>query len=81
MNSVTNSQELFTPDEHDAYESDAKEDAANGLNKVSECYVAGLNPTNATDVFAIDAERNECVSVEVCKCENRQFPMSSISDN
>ena len=51
INSVTNSQELFTLDEYDAYESAAKEDAANGLNKVWECYVAGLNPTNATDVF------------------------------
>ena len=40
-----------TPDEYDAYESAAKEDAANGLNKVWACYVAGLNPTNATDVF------------------------------
>ena len=25
--------------------------AANGVNKVWECYVAGLVPTNATDVF------------------------------
>ena len=40
-----------TPDEYDAYESAAKEDAANGVNKVWECYVAGLNPTNAMDVF------------------------------
>ena len=40
-----------TPDEYDAYESAAKEDAANGRNKVWECYVAGLNPTNETDVF------------------------------
>ena len=40
-----------TPDEYDAYESAAKEDAANGVNKVWACYVAGLNPTNATDVF------------------------------
>ncbi len=40
-----------TPDEYDAYESAAKEDSANGLNKVWECYVAGLNPTNAMDVF------------------------------
>lgn len=39
------------PDEYDAYESAAKEDAANGLNKVWECYVAGLNPTNATAAF------------------------------
>ncbi len=35
-----------TPDEYDAYES-----AANGLNKVWECYVVGINPTNAADVF------------------------------
>ncbi len=40
-----------TPDEYDAYESAAKEDAANGVNEVWECYVAGLNPTNATDMF------------------------------
>ena len=40
-----------TPDEYDFYEAAAKEDAANGVNKVWECYVAGLVPTNATDVF------------------------------
>ena len=40
-----------TADEYDAYESAAKDTAANGVNKVWECYVAGLNPTNATDVF------------------------------
>ncbi len=40
-----------TPDEYDFYEASAKETAANGLNKVWECYVAGLVPTNATDVF------------------------------
>ena len=40
-----------TPDEYDAYEFAAKEDAANSFNKVWGCYVAGLNPTNATDVF------------------------------
>ena len=40
-----------TPDEYDAYESAAKEPAANGVNKVWECYVAGLVPTNATDIF------------------------------
>ncbi len=40
-----------TPDEYDAYESAAKDTAANGVNKVWECYVAGLVPTNATDVF------------------------------
>ena len=26
-------------------------DAANGENKVWECYVAGISPTNATEVF------------------------------
>ncbi len=40
-----------TPDEYDAYESAAEEPAANGVNKVWECYVAGLNPTNVTDLF------------------------------
>ncbi len=40
-----------TPDEYDAYESAAKDTAANGVNKVWECYVAGLVPTNETDVF------------------------------
>ena len=40
-----------TPDEYDAFESAAKETAANGVNKVWECYVAGLVPTNAMDVF------------------------------
>ncbi len=40
-----------TPDEHDFYEAAAKETAANGVNKVWECYVAGLVPTNVTDVF------------------------------
>ena len=40
-----------TPDEYDAYESAAKEDAANGLNKVWECYVAGLTPTDAKVAF------------------------------
>ena len=40
-----------TPDEYDAYESAAKDTAANGVNKVWECYVAGLVPTNAADLF------------------------------
>ncbi len=40
-----------TADEYDAYESAAKDTAANGVNKMWECYVAGLNPTNVTDVF------------------------------
>ncbi len=33
------------------YESAARATAANGVNKVWECYVAGLNPTNAAEVF------------------------------
>jgi hypothetical protein len=33
------------------HEAAAKETAANGVNKIWECYVAGLVPTNATDVF------------------------------
>ena len=33
------------------YETAAHGTAANGVNKVWECYVAGLVPTNATDVF------------------------------
>lgn len=33
------------------YETAAKATAANGVNTVWECFVAGLNPTNATDVF------------------------------
>ena len=40
-----------TPDEYDFYEAAAKETAANGVNKVWECFVAGLVPTNASDVF------------------------------
>ena len=40
-----------TPDEYDAYESAAKDTAANGVNEVWECYVAGLVPTNAMDIF------------------------------
>lgn len=39
------------PDEYDAYEAAAKEDAANGQNTVWECYVAGLNPTDETAAF------------------------------
>ncbi len=40
-----------TPDEYDFYEAAAKETSANGVNKVWECFVAGLVPTNATDLF------------------------------
>ena len=40
-----------TPDEYDAYESVAKVNAANGVNQVWECYVAGLVSTNAARRF------------------------------
>ena len=40
-----------TPDEYDFYEATAHADAANGVNKVWECYVAGISPTNATETF------------------------------
>ena len=40
-----------TPDEFDAYEAAAKDGAANGQNTVWECYVAGLNPTDETNMF------------------------------
>ena len=40
-----------TPDEYDSYESTALADAANGVNTVWECYVAGISPTNETQVF------------------------------
>ena len=57
-----------TPDEYDAYESAAKEDAANGLNTVWECYVAGLSPTDAADVFrtviSMDGEGNPVITWE-----------------
>ena len=40
-----------TPDEYDFYEAAAHADAANARYKVWECYVAGINPTNATETF------------------------------
>ncbi|MCR5839678.1 MAG: hypothetical protein K6G94_08595, partial [Kiritimatiellae bacterium] len=33
------------------YDAAAASKAANGVNRVWECYVAGLDPTNATDTF------------------------------
>ncbi len=38
------------------YESAAKATAANGRNKVWECYVAGISPTNAASVFTAGIE-------------------------
>ncbi len=49
-----------TPDEYDAYESTAKGLSANEVQKVWECYVAGVDPANAADAFrtviSIDAD-------------------------
>ena len=43
-------------DEFDAYEAAAKATAANGRNKVWECYVAGISPTNETARFTAAIE-------------------------
>lgn len=43
-------------DEFDAYESAALAMAKNGLNKVWECYVAGISPTNAESRFTAKIE-------------------------
>ncbi len=43
-------------DEFDAYEAAAKATAANGHNKVWECYVAGISPTNETAKFTAAIE-------------------------
>ena len=40
-----------TPYEYDAYEAAGNATAANGVNKVWECYVAGISPTNSAEVF------------------------------
>ena len=41
----------YTPDEYEAYETAAKVAAANDANKVWECYVVGLVPTNQIERF------------------------------
>ena len=43
-------------DEYDAYEAAAKKTAANGHNKVWECYVAGISQTNETAKFTASIE-------------------------
>lgn len=50
-------------DEFDAYEVAANAMAANGHNKVWECYVAGINPTNETARFTAKIELKEGVPV------------------
>lgn len=46
-------------DEFDAYEAAANATAANGFNKVWECYVAGISPTNETAKFAAKIEMKD----------------------
>ena len=46
-------------DEFDAYEAAAKATAANGRNKVWECYVAGISPTNETAKFTAKIEMKD----------------------
>ena len=50
-------------DEYDAYEAAAKATAANGRNKVWECFVAGICPTNETASFTARIEMQDGVPV------------------
>ena len=50
-------------DEYDAYETAAKATAANGRNKVWECFVAGTDPTNETSRFEAKIEMKDGVPV------------------
>ncbi|MCQ2390887.1 MAG: chitobiase/beta-hexosaminidase C-terminal domain-containing protein [Kiritimatiellae bacterium] len=45
-----------TPDEYAAYETTVRELAANGRQTVEDCYVAGLDPTDATAAFSAKIE-------------------------
>lgn len=49
-----------TPDEYDSYEAAGNATAANGVNKVWECYVAGISPTNATQSFRTIVSWKNC---------------------
>ena len=46
-------------DEYDAYEAVAMATAANGRNKVWECFVAGISPTNETARFTAKIEMQD----------------------
>ena len=50
-------------DEYDAYEAAAKATAANGRDKVWECFVAGISPTNETASFTARIEMQGGVPV------------------
>ncbi len=50
-------------DEYDAYEAAANATASNGRNKVWECFVAGISPTNETASFTARIEMKDGVPV------------------
>ena len=50
-------------DEYESYETAAKATAANGRNKVWECFVAGISPTNETARFTAKIEMRDGVPV------------------
>ena len=52
-----------TAHEYDRYETAARATAANGLNKVWECFVAGTDPTNETSRFEAKIEMKDGVPV------------------
>ena len=54
-------------DEFDAYEAAANATAANGFNKVWECYVAGISPTNETAKFSAKIEMKDGAPVVTWK--------------
>ena len=54
-------------DEFDAYEAAAKATAANGRNKVWECYVTGISPTNEAAKFSAKIEMKDGAPVVTWK--------------
>ena len=79
-----------TPDEYDSYEAGANATAANGVNKVWECYVAGLCLTNAAETFRAVISWNAGVPViswepelapeEAAKRIYRKYGKKSLTD-
>ena len=54
-------------DEFDAYEAAANATAANGFNKVWECYVTGISPTNEAAKFSAKIEMKDGAPVVTWK--------------
>ena len=50
-------------DEYESYEAAAKAMAANGRNKVWECFVAGISPTDETAEFTAKIEMRDGASI------------------